>query len=479
MPSPRLAILDAADRDLIHERSLRVLETVGVRFQSRAARGVLREAGCAVDDESGVVRIPGRLVDWAVGRLPAHVLLAGRDPARDALLDGSRTFATVAGICPWVVDFDSGAYRAPRLADLEVVTRIADALDAYGIVWYSVSPTDGVPAGLVDLAATACLLENTSKHVMGQVLRPEEVPYALELVELFGGIAGGPARPVFSVIYCPVAPLQHDGPALEAAMALAAKRVPIDIFSLALAGATAPVSLAATVMQTNCDVLSAVVLFQLVAPGCPLIYSANAAVMDMATSRIAVSTPETLLMNVAQTELAHSYGMPALSVGYVPDSSVLGFRGGAEDMALALTTRLARPDIMTGLGTLEAGQAVSLPKMVLDAELVAYLDHMAEGFAVDDERLGEGSIAAVGPGGHYLGLKETRTRIRAGEHWHPDLLRRASYGDVQAGAPGEVERARDAVVRLLAEHEPLAVGPGVPERAAEILAAAEAQLPEA
>ena len=173
-----------------------MLETVGVRFQSRAARGVLREAGCAVDDESGVVRIPGRLVDWAVGQLPAHVLLAGRDPARDALLDGSRTFATVAGICPGVVDFDSGAYRAPRLADLEVVTLdFAHALDAYGIVWYSVSPTDGVPAGLVDLAATACLLENTSKHVMGQVLRPEEVPYALEVCgAVRGGIAGGPRR---------------------------------------------------------------------------------------------------------------------------------------------------------------------------------------------------------------------------------------------------------------------------------------------
>ena len=42
-------------------------------------------------------------------------------------------------------------------------------------------------------------------------------------------------------------------------------------------------------------------------------------------------------MNVAQTELAHSYGMPALSVGFVPDASELGFRGGLEDMALALS----------------------------------------------------------------------------------------------------------------------------------------------
>ena len=39
-----------------------------------------------------------------------------------------------------------------------MVTRIADALDAFGIVWYSVSPTAGVPAKMTDLAATACML---------------------------------------------------------------------------------------------------------------------------------------------------------------------------------------------------------------------------------------------------------------------------------------------------------------------------------
>jgi trimethylamine---corrinoid protein Co-methyltransferase len=476
MPSPRLAVLEHADRDLIHERTLDVLRHVGVRFPSAAARAVLSEAGCELEESSSLVRIPAELVAWALDQVPRDVLLAGRDPAQDALLDGSRTFATVAGICPFVVDIDTGRYREPGLADLEMVTRVADALDAYGIVWYSVSPTAEVPAAIVDLAAEACMLQNTGKHVMGQVLRPGEVPYALEIARLCGDSRDGATHPVFSAIYCPVAPLQHDGPAIEAAMALATRRVPIDIFSLGLSGATAPVSLAGTMLQTNCEVLSAVVLLQLAAPGCPLIYSANAAVMDMTTSRIAVSSPETLLMNVAQTELVHSYGMPALSVGYVPDSSELGFRAGVEDVALALLTRLGRPDIMTGLGTLESGQAVSLPKMLLDAEIVSYIEHVAGGFAVDDDHLSRDSIARVGPGGQYLSLKETRTRVRAGEHWQPHLLRRASYADVRRGVPGEVTRAREAVMELLATHRPPEVGAGVAEDVAAVLDLAEAEL---
>ena len=478
MPAPRLSILDAADRDLIDERTLDVLEKFGVRFQSAKACRTLEAAGCRVAHAEGNVRIPRELVHWAVQQLRRNVLLAAREPCRDACLDGSRTFATVAGICPAVVDMDTGLYRDPRLEDLADLTRIADALDAFGIVWYSVSPTASVPAKMTDLAATACMLANTGKHVMGQVTRPEEVDYALEIVRLCGNGVSLEERPIFSAIYCPVAPLQHDGAAVEAAMALAEQRVPIDIFSLALSGATSPVTLAGTILQTNCDVLSAVVLFQLVAPGCPLIYSANAGIMDMQSSRFAVSTPETVLMNVAQIELAHSYGMPALSVGFVPDASDLGFRGGLEDMALSLPTRLARPDIMTGLGTLEAGQAVSYPKMVLDAEIMTYLDRVVEGVAVDDRHLSVGAISEVGPGGHYLLRKDTRVGVRAGEHWRPRLLSRVSYGERQREAPSEVDKAMEAVARILAEHVPTPLASGVEEKVAAVLGEAERDLPD-
>jgi trimethylamine--corrinoid protein Co-methyltransferase len=478
MPAPRVSLLDLDDRDFIHERTLEVLDTVGVRFRSAAALQVLKEAGCRVDLENEIARIPAQLVEWALGQLPRDILLAGRDPGRDALLDGSRTFATVAGICPYVVDMDTGLYRAPRLRDVEDLTRIADALDAFGIVWYSVSPTGDTQPRMTDLAATACMLAATSKHVMGQVTRPAEVPYAVEIVRLCAADGGSEERPLFSIIYCPVAPLQHCGPAIEAAMALAARRVPIDIFSLGLAGATAPVTLAGTITQTNCEVLSATVLFQLVAPGCPLIYSANAGIMDMRTSRFAVSTPETILMNVAQIELAHSYGMPALSVGFVPDASELGFRCGVEDMGFALPTRLARPDIMTGLGTLEAGQAVSYPKMVLDAEIVAYLDRLMGGIAVDGEHISVDAISSAGAGGHYLSQRETRTRIRSGEHWLPDLFHRHSYSERRGGAPDEVHRAAERVAEILAEHGPLPLPPGAPERVADVLVTAERELPE-
>ena len=478
MPSPRISLMDASNRELIHESSLSLLERVGVRFGSSTALRTLSEAGCPVDLPDGRVRIPRQLVEWALGQLKRDVLLAGRNPARDVILNGSQTYCTVAGICPSVVDMDTGSLRSAGLDDLAKLTRIADALDAFGIVWYSVSPTGGVAPKMTDLAATACLLQNTDKHVMGQIVEPAQVPYALEILERCAGSRSRGQHPLFSAIYCPVAPLQHDGKAIDAAMALAQNHVPIDVFSLGLAGATAPVTLAGTITQTNCEVLSAVVLLKLVAPNCALIYSANAAIMDMRTSRCAVSTPETLLMNIAQIELAHSYNMPALSVGFVSDAGDLGFRGGIEDIALALPTRLARPDIMTGLGTLAAGQAVSFAKMLLDAELVGYVERVARGMAVDPEHVAESVIGEVGPGGHYLGRRETRAGVRSGEHWVPTLFNRTSHQSPRADISGAAERAKEAVETLLASHTPPPLAPHVAAQISDILIRAEAELPE-
>jgi trimethylamine--corrinoid protein Co-methyltransferase len=236
------------------------------------------------------------------------------------------------------------------------------------------------------------------------------------------------------------------------------------------------VTLAGTITQTNCEVLSAVVLLQIVAPGCPLIYSANAAIMDMRTSRCAVSTPETVIMNLAQVELAHSYNMPALSVGFVSDAGDLGFRAGVEDIAFALATRLAGPDIMTGLGTLASGRAVSFSKMLLDAELVGYVERVAKGMAIDAEHVAAKVIAEVGPGGHYLGRRETRTHVRSGEHWAPKLFSRT--GPESAGELATPALVREAIESLLTGSAPVPLSPQVTEQIADTLVRAEAELPD-
>ena len=118
MPQPHLGLLGDEDVEFLRGRVLAVLETVGARFESSRARAVLGQAGCIVDEDSHVVRIPRALVEETIASFHRDVLLAARDPQKDVLLDGSRTYQTTAGICPYIVDRPTGQPREPALADL-------------------------------------------------------------------------------------------------------------------------------------------------------------------------------------------------------------------------------------------------------------------------------------------------------------------------------------------------------------------------
>ena len=79
-------------------------------------------------------------------------------------------------------------------------------------------------------------------------------------------------RKIYSVCYCTLAPLTHDGGMSDALMDLSEFEIPILIFPMPCAGSTGPASLFSNVAMGNAEALSAVVLFQMAHPGTPLIY---------------------------------------------------------------------------------------------------------------------------------------------------------------------------------------------------------------
>jgi len=59
-------------------------------------------------------------------------------------------------------------------------------------------------------------------------------------------------------------------------------------------------------------------------------------------------------------------------------------------------------------------------------------------------------VEKVGVGGHFLGEKETRRRVRAGEHFTPVISTRASYDAWKAEGRDEIAVARERVAAMLA-----------------------------
>lgn len=79
---------DALDR--IHNATLEVLWYEGVNIQSDLALDIFYDGGCTVDKKKQKVFIPPHIVEDCIRSAPSTVLLAGRDPKNDIILDGSR-----------------------------------------------------------------------------------------------------------------------------------------------------------------------------------------------------------------------------------------------------------------------------------------------------------------------------------------------------------------------------------------------------
>jgi trimethylamine--corrinoid protein Co-methyltransferase len=164
--NPRLSldILSPDDVKKIHQESLKVIETVGVRFPSPKALDIWRSHGAQVDPGSMVVRAPGRLIEEALRKAPPVYNLAARDPNLDLPLDGNHVYVGTDGCGVEVIDIRTGERRRSGLQDVADIALVADHLPEVAFHWVPVSAQDRPPEsrGLHELLA---IWKNSTKHV--------------------------------------------------------------------------------------------------------------------------------------------------------------------------------------------------------------------------------------------------------------------------------------------------------------------------
>lgn len=442
--------LDAAEKRDIIEDAVELLATVGMRFGQSATLPLLAERGAGVDEASGLVRLPPELVAWAVAQCPRSFVMAGVTPEHDAVLGEDRPlhFAP-SGCVAKTLDFRSGRRRPSTLQDLRECTAVMDALPNLDIMWTQVSATD-VPLEQRELTEYFTVLTETSRHVTF-VDCPHEVDAVVRLCEALGGdLQRFRERPRISTVVTAASPLQVDGRVLDTHVALAAYGVPIKIYSMAIAGATAPVTLAGTVVQGVAEFLGVATAIQVAAPGARLIFCFGSGVLDMRRTTFSLGCLESAQMAAMATEVGHALGVPVLCPGLSTDSKLVGAQNGYEKALKALTVCGAHPDIVTGWGLIDSHNTMYVPQAVVDNEIAGMVRRLTGAVEVSAETRARASIAKVGPGGTFLAEKATARRIRAGEHFLPTVATRLSYDAWDGERRSEDHIAVAEAERLLA-----------------------------
>ena len=461
MKTHRFEVLSSEEIQQIHAASMEVLATVGVKCDYAMARQIFAKAGASVDEASGSVRIPEKLVMQAIANAPKSFRLYGADGKFSVEVGGLKPVFAALGTPTSNLDLETGEHRPSTLQDLRHHIQLIDSSQNIHCSQMDVWPTD-LPMTTIHTEAIWAWAHHSRKPFgMGcYAYRP-----TLDMMEMMAIASGGKAsfkqRPSFFGICSTVSPLQMTQIQLEGMLICAEYGQPVTMSPEGIAGTTAPVTLAGLLVQENANILAHLTLAQLFRPGAPVVYGTVSTIANLRNGTVALGAVETGLITAASVQLAKSYGLPCRSVGSVTEAKREDYQAGFERFATLLPAVLGGVDYITCAGTLDSSMLESDALLVLDDEVCGAALRMARGIEVNETTLAMEVIRKVGSSGNYITEKHTLQNYRA-EHFLPQLMVREPYEAWEkAGAKSALDNARQKARQMLADHKPVELDPSI------------------
>ena len=438
----------------LHEATIDVLNDVGVHVPHEEMLARFADAGASVDRQQQRVRIPPDLVSQSLKDCGKGFTIYGRDRSLKAEFGvGKRNYNSVAGEALWVND-DSTERRYATLEDVRTAARLADALPRINVVGAMADAQD-VPAECRCIFGAAELLKNTTKPITFWFHDRASAKFVLDLFAIVAGSEEEAIKYPFAYPFLePISPLRFPYNGIDLLFETTRFNLPVPIGPMAQVGATGPGTLAGTLVQENAEILAGLCIVQLVKKGIPVCYGGIPHAFDMKTTQLIFSGPEQALMAVAMTQMGKFYGLPVyINVG-LTDSKTVDAQAGLEAGMTLLCGALAGADIFGHLGICGVDLGTSLPMLLMQHEIIGFVEHIVRGIEFSDETLGLDVIRKVGPGGNYLAEEHTFNHFRS-ELWFPELLDRNYWETwLQLEHKDMMSRCRAEKDRLLREHTP-------------------------
>jgi trimethylamine--corrinoid protein Co-methyltransferase len=253
----------------------------------------------------------------------------------------------------------------------------------------------------------------------------------------------------FTLGYSIVSPLTWTETALELFSRTSGYGIPIMINSEPLAGGTSPVTLSGSLAMADAEVLSGIVINQLLEPGRPCIYNSGFAhVFDMMTTLVLTGSPENSLLQTAGAEMAGFHNLPSASWA-LSDSSMLDSQSAYEKALTLIMHSLGKVSMIWGAGNIETSKTISPEIAVIDNEIIGNCRRISNRFKVDDEHLALDLIMETAFSGSFLESAHTLEHFQE-EIRYTDLPCRVNRSRwEETGSESIEEKASVEVDRIL------------------------------
>ena len=447
-----LRVLSDAEIERLHEKSLEVLQTTGVKITHKEALARLKRAGAKVEEHSGRVRFPAPMVKELLESAPSVAML-GDIQGRNWQLGGDARLYLSLILDPWICDYEQGR-RRPVLEDVRRHTILGESLERIGVMQRMSFPVSDIPEPDSYTKTMEMFLCHMSKHVMALPSSEAECRAWCEVMDVVGEAAGhdpsGP--PLLSLGMAVTSPLQIHGPNIEI-MKMAMDRGSVIYPTVCpMAGTTAPYSIAGTALVANVESLLPNLVAQVYKPGHPVIYAIGPSVTDMRSGHDLYYRAEKMLFKTVACQMGKYYDLSIATEAGGTLTARPDFQNGAESMAYLMASLAGGQNLISGLGSMDNANGMSAEQIVMQCGLVDMAEYLARGIDTSDAKLALGSIDAVGPGGNFLTDPLTVELLRSDEFFtSPDLDLTGGYVD---GAPGILEKAHEKVEAIVAAYRP-------------------------
>lgn len=451
-----LAPLSDEDLDRIHAQAMRILSEVGTEVHDDAMIARLAAAGQSIDGTR--VRWDPEFIMAQLALAPSTVTVTGRNPERAFTLgDGSLVHTPVGGP-PFAHDRERGR-RDGSLADHLELVKMTHASNVLPLVQSGVVEAQDLGYQSRHLEMDYSILRYTDRPLL---IYGTAGPKARDGFTLASIVAGGVdkliASPMTLSIVNPNSPLVWDGLMVDTLVACAEFNQPVAITPFLLAGASAPVTLAAGLSLLVAETLAGVAMAQLIRPGTPCILGCFFNGVDMRSGGPSLGMPESVLTTLAGAQIAARYGLPLRGGGGLCSAIALDAQAAVETTMSMWATYLAGCDLVVhSAGWLEGGLVASYEKFAIDLEIIAMFERLRGGLVVDDDSLAYETIAEVGPGGLFLAHDHTLARFRDEVFMSPAFRSMAYPNWVKQGSPTADEVATGQWRKLLDSY----VDPGI------------------
>lgn len=343
-----------------------------------------------------------------------------------------------------ILDPSTDLIRPLTCADVVAGTRLVEALRIRQVSGGAPGIPMDIPPRLQQIMQFKITLENGRDRSLPAINEPQ----AGEVIREMCHVVGIP----FSTALHMISPLRLEGNEFDLVLHFAMKDREVGVGTMPTAGVTAPVQLPQLFIQSMAEVIGGFAVLRLLGfdkAG----FWVNAYPADMHNLGLIMGSPESILCDLMQLAINAYYGVTVTTKPLLTMSHTLDMQTATDSAAHGMALALAGATRFCDGGSLSLDEIWSPEKLLIDCEIIAYLQQVTKGFTFDEEFFCTECFAEGIETGMFVGLDATARHYRD-VYWRPRLFRHDKLAQWQAeGEQTLRDHARDAIAEAMQTYD--------------------------